>query len=92
MDRERVPHEGRKDPKLAPRQRSTPSGAEFAGLGLQFTMTIVIFVLGGVWLDRHFATTPWFTIGCTFAGAGGAFYSIYRRAVADQRSPKRDEE
>jgi len=28
------------------------SGAEFAGIGLQFALTILVFVFAGVWLDK----------------------------------------
>jgi F0F1-type ATP synthase assembly protein I len=67
-----------------------PSGSEFAGIGLQFGLTIVVFVLGGVWLDNRLHTSPWFVIGCTFAGAAGGFYSMYRRVMAAQRRNDRD--
>jgi len=90
MDRDREPNEGRKAPQFSPKQRSMPSGAEFAGIGLQFGMTIVVFVFGGVWLDEHLHTSPWLVIVCTFAGAFGGFYSIYRRVMAQQRQSKRD--
>ncbi len=90
MDRDREPNEGRKKGPFSPKQRSMPSGAEFAGIGLQFGMTIVVFVFGGMWLDGKLHTTPWFTIGCTFAGAAGGFYSMYRRATAAQRDGERD--
>ena len=90
MDRDREPNEGQKPAQIPPGQRSMPSGAEFAGIGLQFGLTIVVFVFGGVWLDGKLHTTPWFTIGCTFAGAFGGFYSIYRRVMAQQRSHGRD--
>ncbi|MGH7669571.1 MAG: AtpZ/AtpI family protein [Gemmatimonadaceae bacterium] len=90
MDRDRAPNHGRKDPTYSPKQRLMPSVAEFAGIGLQFGLTIVVFVFGGVWLDGHLHSAPWFTIGCTFAGAGGGFYSMYRRVMAQQRAGERD--
>ena len=90
MDRDREPNEGRKEPTFSPKQRSMPSGTEFAGIGLQFGLTIVVFVFAGVWLDGHLNSTPWFTIGCAFAGAAGGFYSMYRRVMAQQRASERD--
>lgn len=65
------------------------SGAEFAGAGLQFAVTIVVFMFAGIWLDRRLGTSPWLLILCVFAGAAGGFFSIYRRAIAAQ---KRDAE
>jgi F0F1-type ATP synthase assembly protein I len=61
------------------------SGAEFAGIGVQFAMVILVFTWGGVWLDGRLGTSPIFTILMVFMGAGGGFYSIYRKATASQR-------
>src|SRR5258705_7429553 len=62
--------------------RGSPvSGAEFAGIGVQFALTILVFVFAGVWLDRRLGTTPWLLLLCVFLGAGGGFYSMYRKAV-----------
>jgi F0F1-type ATP synthase assembly protein I len=67
------------------RAASGVSGAEFAGLGFQFALTILVFVFVGVWLDRHLGTSPWLLLVCVFAGAAGGFYSMYRRVSAAQR-------
>lgn len=61
------------------------SGAEFAGIGVQFALTLLVFVAAGVWLDRRLGTSPWLVIVCVFAGAGGGFYSMIRRVTAAQR-------
>ena len=67
---------------------SAVSGTEFAGIGVQFGLTILVFVWAGVWLDRRFGTSPWLLLILVFAGAGGAFYSMYRRVTAAQRDAK----
>ena len=64
-----------------------PSGTEFAGAGLQFAVTLVVFVFLGIWLDKRLGSTPWFVIICVFVGAGAGLYSIYRRLMG---SAKRD--
>ena len=66
------------------------SGAEFAGIGLQFAVTLLAFVFVGVWLDRRLGTTWLFTVLGTFVGAGGAFFSMYRRVIAAQPRERRD--
>ena len=72
-------------------ERPTPnrgggvSGGEFAGIGLQFAVVILVFTAAGVWLDRRFGTSPWFLLVFVFAGAGGGFYSMYRKVTAAQR-------
>jgi F0F1-type ATP synthase assembly protein I len=81
MDRGRGDRDSRRDAAL--------STAEFAGLGIEFALAILIFALLGHWLDGRLGTTPWLLIILIFAGAGGAFYSMFRRVMAAQR---RDEE
>jgi F0F1-type ATP synthase assembly protein I len=61
------------------------SGGEFAGMGLQFAVTILVFTAAGVWLDRRLGSSPWLLILAVFVGAGGGFYSIYRKAAAAQQ-------
>lgn len=60
-----------------------------AGLGLQFAISILLFLLAGQWLDRKLGTSPLFLIVFVFTGAGASFYSIYRKLMEQQR---RDEE
>jgi F0F1-type ATP synthase assembly protein I len=64
---------------------SAPSASEFAGIGLQFAASIVLFVFAGQWLDRRLGTGPVFLILGVFVGAGGAFYSMYRKLMAAQK-------
>lgn len=61
------------------------SGSEFAGIGIQFALVILIFTAGGIWLDRRLGTSPWLLLVCVFLGAAGGFYSIYQKAMASQR-------
>ena len=61
------------------------SGAAYAGLGLQFAATILIFLFAGQWLDRRLGTSPWLMLLGVLLGAGGGIYSMYRRLV---RPPK----
>jgi len=63
---------------------SGPSASEFAGVGLQFAASIIVFLLAGQWLDRKLGTTPWLLIVGVFVGAGGGFYSMYRKLMAAQ--------
>lgn len=64
---------------------SAPSASDFAGIGLQFAASILLFVYAGQWLDRRLGTGPWFLIIGVFLGAGGAFYSMYRKLMAAQK-------
>ena len=64
---------------------ATPSLGEYAGVGLQLALTIVVFMFAGMWLDRRLGTSPWLLILFVFGGAAAGFYSIYRKLMAAQR-------
>ena len=72
-----------------PKRKRSGSAAEFAGIGLQFALSILVFLYAGQWLDRRLGTGPLFVIIGVFLGASVAFYSMYRRLMAAQR---RDDE
>jgi F0F1-type ATP synthase assembly protein I len=65
------------------------SGANFAGVGLQFAAAIIIFLFAGQWVDDRLGTNGLFTIAGVFIGGGAAFYNMYRKITAAQR---RDDE
>ncbi len=80
----------------SPRGGSTGvSGAQFAGVGLQFALTIVVFAFAGIWLDKRLGTSPWMVILGVFIGAAAGFFSIYRQLMGAQargekpRTPER---
>jgi F0F1-type ATP synthase assembly protein I len=67
-----------------------PSPATYAGVGIQFAIAIVLFAVGGNWLDERVGSSPLFLILGVFVGGAGAFYSMYRKLMAAQdRSEKR---
>jgi F0F1-type ATP synthase assembly protein I len=71
-------------------KRSAPSASDFAGIGLQFAVSIILFVFAGQWVDRRLGTGPLFLILGMFLGAGGAFYSMYRKLMAAQKEDERN--
>jgi F0F1-type ATP synthase assembly protein I len=62
-----------------------PGPARYAGLGIQFAVTILVFVLLGQWADRRFGTAGLFTIIGTFVAFGGTLYSLVRSLKQDDR-------
>jgi F0F1-type ATP synthase assembly protein I len=62
------------------------SGNDFAGVGIQFAITLVLFVFLGSWLDKRFETGPLFVVLGLFVGGGGGFYSLYRKVAAAQKA------
>ena len=74
-----------------PRDRAERSNlGQYAGLGLQFAASILLFLYLGQWLDRRFGTAPVFLLLGVFLGAGGSFYSMYRRLMAAQEREERE--
>jgi F0F1-type ATP synthase assembly protein I len=67
------------------KREATPSIGEYAGVGLQFALSIVAFMFAGMWLDRRLGTSPWLLILFVFVGAGGGFYSIYKKLTDAQK-------
>lgn len=65
--------------------RKGMSGSEFAGVGLQFAITLVLLTLAGVWLDKRFGTSPWLMIVGVFGGAALGFWEMYRRMIRKKR-------
>lgn len=64
---------------------SLGAAGRYAGLGLQFALSILLFLFVGQWLDGRLGTEPLFIFLGVFLGAGAAFYSMYRSLMADLR-------
>jgi ATP synthase protein I len=62
-----------------------PSPASFAGAGVQFVVSILLFLYIGKWLDAKLGTAPWLLMAGVFVGAGAGFYSFYHRIMAASR-------
>ncbi len=60
---------------------------EFAGLGVQFVVAMLLFLFVGKWLDSRLGTAPWLMIVGVFAGAGASIFAMYRRVFPP---PKHD--
>jgi ATP synthase protein I len=58
---------------------SGPTAAEFAGVGIQMAVSIVLFLFVGKWLDARLGTAPWLLLLGVFGGFGLSLYSIIRR-------------
>jgi len=51
---------------------------KYAGLGLQFALTFLVFGAIGWWLDGKLGTAPWLMVVGIALGAAGAFWSLVR--------------
>jgi len=65
--------------------------AQFMGLGLQFVLSLLLFLYLGQWVDGKLGTSPWFMILGVFTGASAAFYSMYRKLkIVEKREEAQD--
>jgi len=68
----------------------------YAGLGLQFALTMAVLGALGWWLDRQFGTLPWLLVLGVLVGALGGFVRIVKAvptksAFTPKRPPLADE-
>lgn len=74
------------DPKSNPPNKDDLNLSSFAGVGLQFAISIVLFLFLGQWADRKLGTSPVFVLLGVFIGGGSAFYAMYRKVAAAQKA------
>lgn len=67
-------------------ENDAPSVSTYAGAGLQFAVALVLFALGGNWLDGKAGTAPLFLMLGVFGGGAAAFYSMYRKLMASHEN------
>jgi F0F1-type ATP synthase assembly protein I len=63
-------------------ENDAPSTSGYAAAGLQFAVALVLFALGGDWLDDRLGTAPLFLLLGVFGGGAAAFYGMYRKLMA----------
>ena len=63
-------------------RRERSAAVRFAGVGLQFALTLLVGLGLGHWADKRFGTSIFVYFG-VFLGAGAAFYSMYRQLMAN---------
>ena len=76
----------RQDPGGRPTGGEGRGAGAYVGLGLQFALSILLFLYAGQWVDRKLGTAPVFLIVGVFGGAGAAFFQMYRKLMAAQRA------
>lgn len=71
------------DPGSPPPAEAGGSAGQYAGLGIQMAISIIVFLYLGQWLDRRLGTR-WFVVLGVLVGAAASFYSMYRKLTAAQ--------
>jgi ATP synthase protein I len=55
--------------------------APYLTLGIQLAVTVAAFAFLGIWLDKKFDSSPWFTIGCSFFGVFAGLYNFIKVVI-----------
>jgi ATP synthase protein I len=58
-----------------------------AGTGMELLGSVLVFLLVGYWIDRHFGTEPWGIVICSAIGIVGGLYNLIRKEMKAVLSP-----
>ena len=61
--------------------------ALFSQVGVSMSVCVLVGILGGVWVDRRFGTSPWFLFIGALIGTASSFKSLYDIAVKKRKKP-----
>ena len=90
MDRSRTPR-NRLRGWVRKRSRESAS-ASLTHLGLTYALAIILYGLGGWWLDGRLGTQPWFTLLGVALGAVGGFIWVYREVMSAQDGDREEKD
>lgn len=62
-------------------QSSSSGGYRFLGLGMELAAAVAGLTLVGVWVDRHFETSPWGVLVGAVVGVVGGLYNVVKAVI-----------
>jgi F0F1-type ATP synthase assembly protein I len=70
------------------RKRVEQKYLRFAGVGVQYALTILILTMAGIWLDNKFETSPLFLVIFLLLAFVGATWSLVHQVLSEDKKPK----
>jgi F0F1-type ATP synthase assembly protein I len=67
------------------RGRVERSYLRYAGVGVQYGLTILFMTLLGIWLDKRFGTAPLLLLVCLLVGFVGATFSLIHTVLGSDK-------
>jgi len=67
------------------RKRVEQKYLRFAGVGVQYALTILILTMAGIWLDNKFETSPLFLVVLLLFGFVGATWTLVREVLSEDK-------
>ena len=85
------PHnqDSRPNPLPDEERRAEKSGAGMAGLGLQFSITVVLCAFVGNWIDGRAESAPWGVVIGGAIGFAAGLYALIKAARREDRKANR---
>ena len=71
------------------RRRVERSYLRYAGVGVQYGLTILFMTLIGIWLDKRFGTAPLLLLVCLLVGFAGATWSLIRTVLGPDKQDRK---
>lgn len=89
----RSKYESVKNFLFKPMIRTDSNFFKYSGLGVQLSVTIIVFLFAGLWLDKYFETKFIFTLVFVFLGFVGVFYKIFAvlKELDEEKKQKTDD-
>jgi len=75
-----------------PARQPIPDAGQYASVGLQFGLGLLVFTFAGSWLDRRLGTGPWLLLIGVMLGFGLSAFWIYRQLVIRPRERAKEED
>jgi ATP synthase protein I len=66
--------------------------ARVGAVGIELALSVVVGLLGGMWLDKHFSTQPLLTLAGLVLGVIAGFRSLYQTVRKQNQSMGRDDD
>jgi|GEM_PF-3138753 len=71
------------------RGRVERSYLRYAGVGVQYGLTVLFMSLLGIWLDKRFGTAPLLLLICLLVGFVGATWSLIHEVLGPDRQDRK---
>jgi hypothetical protein len=69
------------------RKRVERQYLRFAGVGMQYALTILLLTVAGIWADGKLETAPLFTVLGLLVAFVGATYSLVQQVLGPDKGP-----
>jgi F0F1-type ATP synthase assembly protein I len=75
---------------MIPKRPNLAEYGEYLGLGIQIAGSLLVPLLGGIWLDNKFDLFPWLTVAGALFGIVSIFAIVFKIAwIANQESERK---